>query len=350
MFSDQGMPRYKQTSVTAKSGLNFVRNVVEGAGSLFHKIEQESDLGVDALIEFVRNERPLNKLIAVQVKSGDSYYDQMRDECFLPTGHHADYWQRYPVPVLGVVYIPSIDKAHWVNVQHYLKSHPGANTIRFVRTEVNRFDREQFKLVLVPLALRETPALSLNRALALLQSGNPDERQLGLASLFRGYPNNTEAWDALVTLFVTAPTDSIPPILIYYLSHIPWHGDIAYSGEPISKTTREHAQKLLSNFGRSELIKLFEFIDQENMISRGALGQSVEAIVSSLPHAMSLLKEIVEDPSIPIFRRECAALICAMHEGNGSLPLLAKVASAGSSYAQELIEYVKKYGEINPYA
>jgi hypothetical protein len=123
------MPEYKQTSVTAKLGLNFVRSVVEGAGSLFHKIEQESDLGVDALIEFVRNGHPQDKLLAVQVKSGDSCYEQQRDECLVPAARHRDYWLKYPVPVVGIVYVPSSQKAHWVDVKRYLKDPPEASRL-----------------------------------------------------------------------------------------------------------------------------------------------------------------------------------------------------------------------------
>jgi hypothetical protein len=344
------MPRYKRTSVTAKVGLNFVRSVVEGAGSLFHKIEQESDLGIDALLEFVREEHPLNQLIALQVKSGASYYDKKRDECLFPVASHRDYWTKYPVPVVGIVYISSLGKACWVDIKHYLKKHPAASIIRFARTEANRFDGDQFRSVFMPLALRETPVLSFDRALALFRSSNPDERQLGLVVLFRRYPNQTDAWDAFVDFFVTAPKESIPPSLIYYLAHIPWHGDIFYTGEIITPATREHIHKRLSTFGAPEVLKLLEFIDEESMISRGALGQSVEAIITSLKQSMPLLKAITEDSSIALFRRECAALIYAMHEHLGSIQLLSRLAESGSSYAQELLEHVKEYGDINPYA
>jgi hypothetical protein len=343
------MPRYKRTSVTAKVGLNFVRAVVEGAGSLFHKIEQENDLGIDALLEFVRDERPLNQLLATQVKSGASYYDQKHDECLLPVASHRDYWLKYPVPVVGIVYVPSQQKAYWVDIKHYLKKHPAASIIRFPRTEANRFDGDQFLAVFMPLALQETPVLPFSDALALFRSSNPDERQLGLVVLFRRYPNQTDAWDAFVDLLVTAPTGSIPPGLIYYLAHIPWHGDIFYRGETITAATREHVHKLLSTFGRPEVLKLLHFIDQENMISRGTLGQSVEAIITSLPEPTPFLKAIAEDSSIPLFRRECAALIYAIHNRVESLPLLARLAASGSSYAQELLEHVKEYGSVNPY-
>ena len=66
------MPKYKHTAITSKEGINFVRSMVESAGSLFMKIEQENDLGIDALVEFIRDERPLNKIdVAGKVREDD---------------------------------------------------------------------------------------------------------------------------------------------------------------------------------------------------------------------------------------------------------------------------------------
>jgi len=343
------MPRYKATNVTAKMGLNFVRSVVEGAGSLFHKIEQDSDLGIDGFVEFVRDEQPMNKLVAVQIKSGQSYYDLKHNDCLLPVGRHLAYWLNYPVTVLGIIFIPAIQQASWVDIKQHLNANSALTKIRFSRTEVNRFDREHFVSVLTPLMLRETPLLSFERALTLFQSPRPDERSLGLASLFRGSPNKLETWSAMIDQFQTMPEDAIPPVLVYYLSHIAWHGDIAYRGDPISKETREYAQTRLNCFGKPDVVKLLGFIDRENMICRGALGQSVEAMISSLPDALPVLREIAEDESVPLFRRECAALIFAIHDSSASVPILERVCKAGSSYARELIKYIKEYGEVNPY-
>ena len=78
------MPRYKKSAITAKEGINFIRSAVESGGSLFIKIEQENDLGIDALVEFIRDEQPLNKQIAVQIKSGASYYSTEANECAFP--------------------------------------------------------------------------------------------------------------------------------------------------------------------------------------------------------------------------------------------------------------------------
>ncbi len=44
------MPTYKKINITSKIGVNFIKDIIERSGSIFHKIEQENDLGIDALI------------------------------------------------------------------------------------------------------------------------------------------------------------------------------------------------------------------------------------------------------------------------------------------------------------
>ena len=95
------MVMYKKSSVTSKIGINYVRTIVEDCGSLFHKIEHESDLGIDAIIELIRDEKPLNHQVAVQIKSGSSYYNRSKKEFFIPIENHRDYWLNYPLPVLA---------------------------------------------------------------------------------------------------------------------------------------------------------------------------------------------------------------------------------------------------------
>lgn len=343
------MALYKKTSVTAKIGINVVRTVVEDAGSLFHKIEQESDIGIDALIELIRDERPLNKQIAVQIKSGQSYYNSGGDECLIPIGSHRDYWTRHPLPVIGIVYVPVLGRAHWLDIKSYLKKFPEATVIRYQTSEANRFDSSTFPRLFVPTMLREVPELSLQEALTLFCSSKPDESYLGLIVLFRRHSNVCKVWDEFIQYFIDRLPESIPSIMIYFLAHIPGHGDIMYFGETVTEETRAYGKKILARFGREEVIKLLRFIDQESFISRGAIGQSVEAIISSLPDNGTILKEIVVDESIDTFLRDRAALILAMNEGAGAVPALRRLVMSGSWYAQELIKHIKEYGGVDPY-
>ena len=344
------MVLYKKTNVTAKNGINFVRSAAEGAGSLFHKIEAENDLGIDGLIELVRDEKPLNRQVAVQVKSGSSYYNSSGEECLIPIESHRDYWFNYPLPVLGIVFVPALGAAHWVNIKNYLKANPSDTIIRFRTSNANRFDQTAFTKIFVPTVLREVPDLTLPEASALFESEKPDESYLGLIVLFRRYPNNLDFWSRLIQHLSDRAPSEIPPVSVYFLAHIPWHGDIAYFGEPIAEATKAHVRDRLARFSREQVVKLLGFIDEEGGISRGAVGQSVEAIISSLPNASTFLKDIVLDRSLEPFIRECAALILAMNEGASAIPIVEQLEGVRSWYVTELVEHIKQYGGINPYA
>jgi hypothetical protein len=157
--------------------------------------------------------------------------------------------------------------------------------------------------------------ISLEQALMLFKSANDDEFGQGMKVLFRRYVNRKETWDAFVQYFIDRPTTEIPRTLIYYLAHIPWHPDIVWTGDqPITQETRDYGRQLLSRFGRPEVIKLLACIEEETGIERGSIGQSVEGIVSSLPEIGPILSSISEDPSLPVFIRECAAFIGSMKE------------------------------------
>lgn len=343
------MVTYSRSAVSSKIGMNYVRSLVEGAGSLFHKIEQESDLGIDALIELVVGGRPAGAQLAIQVKSGQSYYQPASETCLIPVSNHREYWSHHPLPVIGVVFIPRLEKAHWVDLKHALRADPSGTVIRFVASEANLLDRDTFASIFVPTFLRGTPNLPLAKAIALSQSLKRDEAYLGLLVLFRQYPNQHAAWDALIEYFLVTPVESIPLSLIYHMAHIPWHGDIAYSGERIADEVRDYVANRMAAFGRAEVLKLLELIDSEQGIARGTIGQSVEAVVSSLPGVDAHLADIASDVSIDLVVCESAALILAMHLANGADPVLGHLAKRGSWFAGELMRLNGESGGINPY-
>ena len=344
------MPTYKQSAITAKEGINFVRSVVESGGSLFLKIEQENDLGIDAILEFIEDGHPLNKQIAVQIKSGASDYTPEAKECAFPIGNHRTYWSRYPLPVFGLVYVPALQTSYWLNIKNYLETKPEATVIRFPATEANKFNAATFNNLFVPAVVGRTPLLDIDEALRLVHSSEPPEIYHGLLVLFRHFPNKILVWDELVRTFIERPSAEIPPVLLYWLAHIPGHGDIFYYGETPSKETRAYARGLFAKFGVEQVIKLLSFIDTEEQIGRGTLGQSVEAIVSSLPNVEVMLRQIMRSYEGEMSIREFAALILAMKEAEGALPDLAALEDEGSWYAGEIARHVKEYEWIDPYA
>jgi len=343
------MPKHKVSSSTGKLGVTFVRGVVEGANCLFHKIDQENDLGIDGIVELIRDEEPLNRQFAVQIKTGESYFDTTKQACFFPVDDHYAYWNGYPLSVYGIVVIPSLKRAFWVDVKRYFKQHPNCTIIRFSATEANTFDDGHFTSIFVPTALKEPPDIPLEKALLLLHSHNEDESLLGMVVLFRRFCNRREAWDAFGEYFISHDADRIPGMLIYFFAHVPWHGDISAVGEQLTEETRNYVRGKFASLGKTELIKLLSMVDEENMIARGTIGQSVEAIVSSLPHCLGLLSQVLKDKTLPRFIREVAAIIFAIHKPQESIPFFQDMAEDGSWYMAEMVAHIKEWGGLDPY-
>lgn len=202
----------------------------------------------------------------------------------------------------------------------------------------------------MPRVLRQVPEISFETALAFFQSGNREEFFIGLTVLFRKHINNTQVWDLLIEYFRKSDATEIPPILIYYFAHVPWHGDIVGIGEMPTKMTKEYVQAIFNTFGKSEIDKLLSIVDEEGMISRGSVGQSVEAVVSSLENCSALLKSILNDKDTSLHVREVAAIILAMHWPDAAIEQLQALVTEGSWYASEIIHYINEWGAFDPYA
>lgn len=342
------MPKYLNTNATAKAGINYVKTIVEAHNCIFQKIDQENDVGIDALIELVKNENPSGDFIATQIKSGSSYFDKKSNQCKIPLGSHRQYWQNHALPVYGIVFIPEFKNAYWINIKNYLNNHPSDNVISFEPSYVNILNHNTFETRFVPLLTGEIPKVSYELAQRLFESNNQDEMYLGLHTLFKLYANKNEVWDRFVEYFLENTVSKIPGRLIYYLSVIPWHPDIFYFKDSYTEESREYGKTIIKKFQKEEVLKLLYFVDRENMISRGSLGQSVEAIISIIPNFIRYLKEIIQDDSIGLEIKEAAAVIFAYHRGPESAKILQPMMDE-SWFFQEIVHHIKEYGSYDPY-
>jgi hypothetical protein len=125
-----------------------VRSVVERANCIFQEIERHNDFGNDAILELVEDENVRGICLAVQIKSGGSYCTT--DSCAIPSDRdHFEYWSKHSLPVIGIVYDPSETLAYWTHItrdlrgRHY-RVQNGPYTLRFAKTEINRFDYDSF--------------------------------------------------------------------------------------------------------------------------------------------------------------------------------------------------------------
>lgn len=340
--------KYKQTSVTSKNGINFIRNIIEATSCLFHKIEQENDLGIDCIIEFIKDEKPIYKNIAGQIKSGNSYYNEQSNQCIIPVDSHYDYWTNYPLPVYGFVFVPLLDKAYYVNIKKYLKNHHDHKHIKFDCTRSNTIDIKSFKEIFIPSILGDTPSLSFEDAVSFFESAKSQESYLGAEVLFRRYKNNTVTWDKLISYLQNQISSKFNLDVLHYISHIPWHPDIFHFGENQNEEVRLYAKEKLKVLKKETVLKLLRFTDLGEGITRGSLEQTIEAILSSINNIESYLAEIIESKSIELEVRELSCAILAYYEGVNSIKTINKIASK-SQFVGEIITFLKAYKSYDLY-
>lgn len=343
------MAKYLQTNSTSKEGVNYIKTLVDSHNCIFQKIDQENDIGIDAIIEIIINEEPTCNFFACQIKSGKTYFDKKANCCKIPIEKHRVYWSKHPLPVYGIVCIPEFGDAYWIDIKRYLQNNPTDNVISFERTLANQLTKETFISIFVPHLTHQTPDISFAFAKSLFESEKPDEFYLGFYTLYRKYADQNETWQLFVNYFLTQSIENIPPIIIYYLAHLPWHTDIAYYQGRLTKEAQEFGKTLLRQFTEVEILKLFQFVDEENMIARGTIGQSVEAIVSIIPNFKVIPEGIIKDTKLEIHIREVAATIYAYHLGKKSIDVLKMIPKDESWYIPEVVNHILTYGEFNPY-
>lgn len=74
-----------------------------------------SDYGIDAQIETKEDNYASGKLIAVQIKSGETYFKESNGTSFIYRGErkHYDYWLNHSLPVVIMFYNPCDENCYW---------------------------------------------------------------------------------------------------------------------------------------------------------------------------------------------------------------------------------------------
>lgn len=102
----------KDTHLVDQEGFGFITKVFSRINCIVNEYHRET--GIDALLEI--RESPYvssGKLIAIQLKSGDSYFrtQDERNYYYYADYKHIDYWLKCCLPVLLIIYSPSQEKA-----------------------------------------------------------------------------------------------------------------------------------------------------------------------------------------------------------------------------------------------
>jgi hypothetical protein len=113
---------------TERLGVSALDHFFSEHGWLFRE-QTTHDYGIDAHVEIVEGQRPTGKLIALQIKSGTSFFREETADAYIfrTDDKHVAYWINHSMPVVLVLYSPDTKTAHWRQVSRESVESTGAN-------------------------------------------------------------------------------------------------------------------------------------------------------------------------------------------------------------------------------
>jgi hypothetical protein len=109
------------SALTERIGVNAVEAITNNVFGWFFREQPIGDYGVDAQIEEMVNGRPTGKLIALQIKTGKSYFrPHGNDFIFYGEKRHLEYWTHHRLPVYIIIHNPESGLTLWQKFERHL--------------------------------------------------------------------------------------------------------------------------------------------------------------------------------------------------------------------------------------
>jgi hypothetical protein len=107
--------RRKDTAHVANVGVTHTKLAVEEELKWLFREQPTDDYGIDAQIEIVDGEDVSGRLLALQIKSGTSRFQEQGPGgwWFRPNAEHVAYWLNHSLPVAVVLYDPDTKHCYW---------------------------------------------------------------------------------------------------------------------------------------------------------------------------------------------------------------------------------------------
>lgn len=121
--------RRKPAASVASEGVTHTQLAIQHELHWLFREQPTEDYGIDAHAEVVDGEDVRGRLLALQIKSGASWFRERAPGgwWFRPDAAHVTYWLNHSLPVAVVLYRPETQRCHWqlVNRQTLLSTSTG---------------------------------------------------------------------------------------------------------------------------------------------------------------------------------------------------------------------------------
>lgn len=117
------LPNVGNSHLNERLGISALQMYAAKNGQIWRETNS-SDVGIDGQLEYVSNGYATGRLVAVQSKSGLSYFQHSTSNGwkFYPAEKHLRYWEAFALPVILTLHNPDDEKTYWVDVQRSLRT------------------------------------------------------------------------------------------------------------------------------------------------------------------------------------------------------------------------------------
>lgn len=312
-----GQMRTRGNLVTERSGVNFARSVVEGAGCLFKEINLQHDFGQDATMVLVVDGQVRPREVAFQIKSGASYVSPTA--CGLPaTAAHIYFWAEHDLVTVGVIYDPAEKAAWWIDLQTAARNFQASNpksgtTFTYAKGLWNQFNDTDFASILVPTLLGEAPSVPLERLCSWVMANDIQAHDIGVRAIRARYYRESPAWDCLIDAFKSKSAEQLTFNLPIALAKLLGHDDVGYYSDQIPTNVRAPAIAKVLTFGPDEIAKLLSMLP-DNDFERPSLGYSLMPLFGQSAESPRILSTIRDNDALDPAVRQLARDLFDWHQ------------------------------------
>ena len=344
-----------ETIKLGKKGVNYVTTVVDECNCNFNPIFQENVIGIDGQIELFSKERiPTGNLIAVQIKTGKSYYDLKKCECNLPIDSHREYWKTLKMPVIGIICImdetnESIKTAYWVDIKKYLIKNTNAKSIKFKMSMYNEFSKTKFTDYFSYIVCDKLPKVSFQKAKILL-NGDTLDRKLALDILQVYYSNEVQTWEKIFYLYEKKDVSIKYSIFFEAVSYAYAHPDhwLKSGIHEFSDESEKYVQEKVKSFNEQDIVNILSIIEG-HFYDRGTLGQTADILISNIQDSANKMFNIILNHKIDIDIRYDAEILLAHQSKEFYIRNKELIKNMKSEYTELIVQYIEKFGEFDLY-
>lgn len=110
----------KRFTNTERLGVNKVESIFLKDFEWIPRTIFQSDVGIDMTVEVAENGKPIGQYLAIQIKTGESYFqeDNFGNIIFRGSLNHLDYWLNHSLPVIIILHNPNTDLTIWQEIKN----------------------------------------------------------------------------------------------------------------------------------------------------------------------------------------------------------------------------------------